>query len=291
VKNTADIIGLTAMLVLVALLAVGVNVGFIDLVDRGAALRPIYCLTEMLAVLEGIKDAAVCPVSKRPFAAKERDGWTAVSCPDPDQHLGYKLSLLRKGSARRAEVGLAASPEPGPAELRTLLKRTRLTEVPGKTKIVSADHPLSRYLLCPLILGLALPLTAVFAFRQLSRGRARRTLGGDLLLSVLIAASVIAAWQAGRRMAHSRETVIDHREGTVVIQDTYFGRLWGEPELLTDPRVVFPVPAVGGTHLAVLIHLLDGHPQPKILYKAVDQDLAAVSRLNAALGTTRRTEP
>lgn len=289
----------SAFLAVVAAVAVGVNIGFVDILDRAAALRPMRCLVAVLLEAGGSAPAA-CPAGGKPHAVTGNEGWRIVSCPDSAANPRYPLKAMRKGGVMRveAEAPASAALAEGRSVAATLLKRTVFDNREGGLHIVFSDRPFSRFVLCPIIilLGLIAPLWAavrgIAAVRSLSAGGAPENGRGapglpfrpwrNLLMALLVAGGIVAVWQAGRRLAHVRETRIPPR-GPIVVRDLYFGRSWREPTVIPEALAVYPFDAVGGTHLAVLIHMDGLRPKLRFLYKASDRDAGLVAAVDAAL--------
>ena len=91
--------------VIITAMAVGAVIGITsakkDWVDGNQLGGSLQCMKKLLLIqqLQQGSDFGklVCPVVEKPYRITQREGGEVLSCPDPDQHLGFVFQLVKGG--------------------------------------------------------------------------------------------------------------------------------------------------------------------------------------------------
>ncbi len=91
--------------VVITAMAVGAVIGITsakkDWVDSNQLGGSLQCMKKLLLIrqLQQGSDFGklVCPVVEKPYRITQREGGEVLSCPDPDQHLGFVFQLVKGG--------------------------------------------------------------------------------------------------------------------------------------------------------------------------------------------------
>lgn len=265
-----------------------------NLVRRGEAqarLRSAECIKNLLFIENGTDVSQLaCPQSNLPYKSENRNGEQVLSCPDPEKHLGFDLSLVRRGRSWRLRPRFpeTTSPSDGFVELENT--RT-FFEVGPRAVIIHKPPPrtLRRYVLLPLSvvfsLGIFL-LAAVFLVDSLRSG----SLGlGDLIAIAFLVVGAVATGAMIHEGIHRQEITLRKENRSVTVQDYYLGRAWTKPEELRPIRGVYPV-FTGERFWTVAFSEVDGELHHRILFSSSGADWRAVALLNGVFITGSRND-
>jgi len=262
----------------------------------GSAVRhSAGCIENLLRIKHGTEPGTLrCPASDLPYVIARSSGAETVSCPDPENHLGFPIRLAGSGGSWHLVTGLPAIVRPSSSTLsiagaspeavlrldrgRTVLRtRYRL----GLRILVLVGLGLLGLIL--LVAGTALAYESIQALRDLIRKK-KEDIAPIVFLWVfaaLLLAGAAASWLGFVYAGFSHEETEFRTGGPPRSQRYLFNEPWGAPEVFTGFEAVLPL--LGEyEYRAVLFHIEDGEPGHTRLFSRTGVDLSPASLLNAS---------
>ena len=246
---------------------------------RGGEARSARCVGNLLEIVDGADPAALtCPITGDAYALRKSESGDRIACPDPENHLGFAVHLVREGVGWALRVDLPTPPPPDSAG-RLALERWALAIAPNDVRIETALAPLLVRFVVFLFVGLFvggiffLPL-----YWMLSSPSVDDTRG--VMFFVILCTGLLTMAVLARNFARSEEIVLQGETRLIRIQARHFGLELTTTETLESVRGVYPA-SFHGRVGAVAIYESEGALSYRVLMESSAQNASGLSHLSS----------
>ncbi len=246
---------------------------------RAGQTRSARCIGNFYKIAEGTDPATLaCPISGDAYAVRRGESGDSIACPDPKNHLGFPVYLVREGVSWDVRVDL---PPPPPADSagRVALGRKTLAIAPNEVRIETAPpSPLFRFVVVPLLILFVGVIFFVPLYWMLGSPTGEDIQG--LMFFFILCAGLLSMGVLVRAVARSDEVVLRGDTRRIRLSDRYFGLQLTKIETLESVRGVYPASfhsRVG----AVAIHERHGLLRYRILMETSVEDAGVFSYLSS----------
>ena len=288
--------------VIITAMAVGAVIGITsakkDWVDGNQLGGSLQCMKKLLLIqqLQQGSDFGklVCPVVEKPYRITEREGGEVLSCPDPDQHLGFVFQLVKGGESWKLDATLPDFPHPENVALEVSGAKTILRASADSVTIESMpDWP--RYIALPIgiwfsVVFLFFPVLSLsvnlFENAKPSAWGWFKVLAKIPVILVLFLIGLLILYRLGVGALTGERVTLSQKDG-VVIQTYWVGMAWSAPTRIDKVVGVFPV--LGERSFkAMLFYETDGEIRDRVLFSGPRHEWQRVSLAHAVFSSEKR---
>ena len=278
---------------------IGITSAKKDWVDGNELGGSAQCMKNLLFIQQGQQGQQgpdfrklVCPVVEKPYSITEREGGEVLSCPDPDQHLGFVFQLVKDGESWQLDATLPDFPRPESAALEVSGAKAILRASADSVTIESMpDWP--RYIELPigiwvsfllLFLGLSLSVN-LFENSKPSVWGLFKVLAKVPVILVVFLIGLLALYRVGVEGLTGERVTLSRKDG-VAIQTYWVGKAWSAPTRIDKVVGVFPV--LGETSFnALLFYETDGEIRGRVLFSGPRDEWQRVSLAHAVFSSEK----
>ena len=247
-----------------------------DWVDGNRLGGTAQCMKKLLVIRNGQEGfdfrQLVCPVVERPYRITEREGGEVLSCPDPDQHLGFVFQLVKDGESWKLDATLPDFPHPenvalevsgAKAILRASADSVTIESMPDWQRYIALAIGIWCSVVYFFFPGLSLSVN-LFEKSKPSAWGLFKVLAKVPVILVLFLIGLLILYRAGTGALASERVTLSKKDG-VVIQTYWVGKAWSAPTRIDKVVGVFPVLSERNFK-AMLFYEADGEIRSRVLF-------------------------